>query len=267
MMSSPLRYLFPKNCIFCGKSLSVGERIDICGECSPNIPYFAGRYLFECGSARSDNYCDRIVCALKYTDFVRSALSGYKFHDRREFGPTLAALLCERITRVEGGMRGEKTDLEAAVAAVRQSYDFITCVPLSRTRLRERGYNQAAIIAGYAARYFGLPHRAKLLTRAEDTLRQSALRRAERQANVQTAFRADTATALKLRAYARARARTPVQAQAPEQGAQNDAVLSGARIILIDDIATSMSTINACAAALKAQGAAMVLGAVLAAPP
>ena len=274
MMPSPLRYLFPKNCIFCGCSLSVGEQIDICGACSPNIPYFAGKYLFECGGAYSVNYCDRIVCALKYTDFVRAAVSGYKFHDRREYGPALAALLCERIERAEGATGGKTGGGAMGGGAsgmprpttlrdgVRHSFDFVACVPLSRKRLHERGYNQASILAQYTARYFGLPYDAKLLSREGDTLRQSALRRAERYANVQSAFRVNMEKALKLRTQAQTQA--PAASTAPVTGGRADAALSGARIILIDDIATSMSTIHACAAALKSQGAATVLGAVLA---
>ena len=285
-MTSPLRYLFPKNCIFCGRSLSVGEPIDVCGDCGARIPYFAGEYLFYDGrdvtvgrgsggnrvgggsGVRADT-CNRIVCALKYTDFVRSAISGYKFHDRREYGPTLAALLCERIMRAEGtsgggntagisvgksAAKGDAKSTGKSAGDIRNAFDFVTCIPLSRKRLRERGYNQAAILAGYAARFFDLPYEGKLLAREEDTLRQSALRRGERYANVQSAFRVDEKRALKL------------LTRKPLAGAQTGSVLNGARIILIDDVATSMSTINACAAALKKQGAAEVLGAVLASP-
>jgi predicted amidophosphoribosyltransferase len=50
-------------------------------------------------------------------------------------------------------------------------------------------------------------------------------------------------------------------------GAEERELIAGARILLIDDIATSMSTINSCAAALKSGGAAEVVGAVLASPP
>ena len=247
MITAPLHllhFIFPKKCVFCGQALSAGEPIDICGDCSGKIPYFNGSYLFESGKTGSGNTCNRIICALTYTDFVRKTISGYKFYDHREYGLTLAALLCERILRAEG------------ISAVGQSFDFITCVPLSRSRLRERGYNQAAILANYAARHLGLPFFGGLLAREEHTLRQSALRRDERRANVQSAFWIDAKKTRKFLSIM----------QNDENKTDNILLLQGMRIILIDDIATSMATINACAATLKARGASVVVGAVLAAP-
>ena len=255
MSPSPLYLLFPKKCVFCEKALDMGAPICICGGCAALLPYYAGEYLFESGGASAANingdaklanisggaklanadsaasvsnaakYCDRIVCALIYTGFVKSAVSKYKFYDRRDFGITFAALLCEKIASV-GAPRG---------------FDLAACVPLSRARMRERGYNQAAIIARYAADYFGVPFERGLLVRDEHALRQSTLRRGERRRNVQSAFWTDETRRDKCR-------------------------LAGARVLLIDDVATSMSTLNACAAALKASGAADVTGAVLAAP-
>ena len=248
MIAVPLRFIFPKKCIFCGQALSVGEPIDICGACAAKIPYFAGEYLFESGKAGSVKTCNRIICALTYTDFVRKTISGYKFYDRREYGLTLAAILCERISRAEGLTSG------------RQSFDFITCVPLSRERQRERGYNQAAILAGFVARHLGLPFFGKLLTREEHTLRQSALRRNERHANVQSAFGIDAKRTGKFISAIKN------DANLTDDNIADNNLLHGMKIILIDDVATSMATINACAATLKAGGASEVVGAVLAAP-
>jgi predicted amidophosphoribosyltransferase len=136
-------------------------------------------------------------------------------------------------------------------------FDIIACVPLSRERQRERGYNQAAVLAKYTARCFELPFDSKLLVRDENALRQSTLRREERRANVQSAFRVNDKIIEKVQKDVRA------------AGYAKDItklLFTGLRVILIDDVATSMSTLNACAAALKSAGAAEVLGAVLAAP-
>jgi len=221
-------FIFPKKCVFCGEALSVGAPIGICGGCTVKIPYFTGDFLFENNGASKSGTCDRIVCVMNYSGFVRRAVSGFKFHDHREYGYTFAALICEKLARTVDA----------------RAYDLAACVPLNRARLRERGYNQAAVLAKYAARYFGLPYARGLLVREGQALRQSTLRRGERQANVKGAFRLDIKKARKY----------------------NKNAISGARIILIDDIATSMATINACAAALKANGASEVTGAVLASP-
>jgi predicted amidophosphoribosyltransferase len=266
MISGLINLIYPKKCVFCGLALTKDAPINICGGCAAMVPYFAGEYLFESGRARGAETCDRIVCALKYTGFVRKTMSGFKFYDRPEYGKTLAALLCERIAR-EGGVGNG-------------AYDLITCVPLSRARLRERGYNQAAVLARHTAGYLGLPFEGDLLVRDENALRQSTLKRGERGKNAQSAFRANEA---KLYSFQEKRMNAKINPrQARQTGAYTNArgdssdnlsgnpsgnlPLSGVRVILIDDIATSMSTINACAALLKSQGASEVLGAVLAAP-
>jgi len=219
-------------CVFCGRALPVGAPVGICDICAPQIPYYTGEYLFESGRAGGAEMCDRIICALNYTGFVRRAVSGFKFRGRRDFGMTLAAVLCERLRHCES---------QRSNPGPAPPYDLAACVPLSGARLRERGYNQAAVLAKYTARYLDIPFEAGLLIRDSSALRQSELRRAERLKNVRTAFRVDPATALA-------------------------ASVAGAHILLIDDVATSMATINACAAVLKANGVSAVTGAVLASP-
>ena len=268
MIKTLANILFPKKCIFCGSVLPVGAPICICEECAPHIPYYAGDYLFN-SAGHSDNYlsssashsgnylsssanrsgdyrsnsaghsggkvCDRILCALKYDGAVRKTLSRYKFYGRGEYGLTLAALLCERVV----GTEAERVD----------EYDLVTCVPLTHKRMRERGYNQAAILAYYTAQSLSLAFAGDLLSRDEGALRQSTLQRSERYKNAQTTFHINEQTA-----HALASTNAPL----------HTAPLSGMHILLVDDIATSMSTLNACAAVLKAAGAHEVIGAVLA---
>jgi len=240
MIQAFLDFIFPKKCVFCGSALPVGEAIGVCAGCVVKIPYFKGDYLFDSGRRPSGNSCDRIICALEYAGIVRRSMSRYKFHERRDYGNTYAAILSERVIRLGGS----------------SLYDFVACVPLSRKRLRERGYNQAAVLAKYTASFLGLPFAGDLLVRKNLSLRQSTLRRTERYTNVKGAFSVNEKEA---------RALYISQHKNPEF--QNeDSPLAGARILLVDDIATSMATINACAAALKANGASEVVGAVLAAP-
>ena len=229
-------FFFPPKCVFCGRALAIGGPIDICGGCAGELPYFPGGRLFE-NSAAGNAACDRIVCALRYAGPVRAALAGFKFRNRREYGLTLAALLCERLAREESG----------------REYDYAACVPLTRRRARERGYNQSAVLAGHVARHLGLRCEGGLLIRDEQALRQSALRRHERRANASRAFRVNESRAHAINA-----------ARPAASHSINSLPLCGDRILLVDDVATSMATINACAAALKAAGAADVTGAVLA---
>lgn len=120
------------------------------------------------------------------------------------------------------------------VAPALQSCDMLLPMPLSATRLAERGFNQAHELA---KRLMPAKTRNGLLLRIRDTAPQEQLGRAERERNMRGAFMT-----------------------APEAMS----LLSGKRLVLIDDVMTSGASINEAAAALKQSGAAWVTGLVLA---
>ena len=104
--------------------------------------------------------------------------------------------------------------------------DVVAPIPLHDTRLRERGYDQAALLAREAGRRFGLPVRA-LLARVRPTRQQVGLDRTRRDQNVRAAFRALPGAA-------------------------------GVRVCLIDDVLTTGATAAEAARALAAAGAIRV---------
>jgi len=104
--------------------------------------------------------------------------------------------------------------------------DAVVAVPLHRARLAERGYNQALELARPLATRLGAPLQVTLLTRARATTAQTGLSGAERRRNLREAF--------------------AVRGAAP------------ARVLLIDDVMTTGTTLAACAAALKQAGAGWV---------
>ena len=106
------------------------------------------------------------------------------------------------------------------------SADVLVPVPLHRKRLAERGYNQALELARPLARSVGLPVRPALLQRVRATTAQTGLSGAERRRNLRDAF----AT----------RGKVP------------------ARVLLVDDVMTTGTTLTACAEALKRDGAQWV---------
>ena len=106
-------------------------------------------------------------------------------------------------------------------------YHFIIPVPLHRQRMRERGYNQSEEIAISLATLTGCSCKPDLLTRMRNTATQTRFSKQERIQNVLGAF-----------------------------SCEYD--LSGKRILLIDDVITTGSTVNECCAALKSAGAEFV---------
>src|SRR6266540_1231664 len=113
--------------------------------------------------------------------------------------------------------------------------DVLVPVPLPKARRRDCGYNQSELIAERLAAALGMPCVPALLERVRETPPQVGLSAAERRANVRDAF-----------------------------ACAQPAAVEDRRVILIDDVATTGATLQACAAPLKAAGASRVFGLVVA---
>jgi ComF family protein len=109
--------------------------------------------------------------------------------------------------------------------------DAVVPVPLDRARYRERGYNQAELIAKPLARLLGIPFRSYLLVRTRARPTHLRLTRRERWETVRGAYSACE--------------RAPVDKL---------------RVLLVDDVFTTGATLDACSRALKGAGAARVVG-------
>lgn len=112
--------------------------------------------------------------------------------------------------------------------------DLITAVPLGVVRLKERGYNQSSLLAYPLSLAIRIPYRGKALNRVRETESQVNLSLQERQENVSDAFQA------------------------------NRDLVAGKNVLVVDDVTTTGSTLNACAKALKIAGANHVYGLTLA---
>ena len=116
-------------------------------------------------------------------------------------------------------------------------FDAVTFVPVSEKRLRERGYDQGRLLAEELAKIWSV-EAVPTLKKIRHTRPQSTISvPEERRANVLGAY-------------------------APLQGAE----IAGKRLLLVDDVLTTGSTMSACASVLRRSGAASVVCAVLAAP-
>jgi ComF family protein len=158
---------------------------------------------------------------------LTSAVGAYRFEGvMRE---AIHALKYDRRVRVAAPL-GEL--LAAYVAQQPFVADVVVPVPLHNARMRERGFNQSALLAAHVADHLKLPVSMRLV-RVRQTEQQASLNRAQRQENVRDAF--------------------VWQGMPPPP-----------RVLLIDDVLTTGSTIAAAAQALRAAGAVEVHGLALA---
>ena len=224
-----LDLVFPALCPVCEATLAAGRRDPLCGGCwrairrlGPRVCECCGLPLptFEpapvpaglCGGCRPERPAwDWARAAAEYEGVARDALHAFKFHGKRALARPLAALLLEA------------WGPWLATAGV----DALVPVPLGRVRERERGFNQAALVAERLGDALRVPLRPRWLARARATQPQTDLGAAERRANVRGAFAADTG-------------------------------VDGRHVALVDDVLTTGATAAECARMLKAAGARRV---------
>jgi ComF family protein len=183
-----------------------------CAGCARTMPLAVPR----CGECtRQASAFERCISGADYAAPWDELIAGFKFHRKTELAPAL----CEVLWR----------GVDAAGGAARPA--LLLPVPLSRERLRERGYNQAWELARRLARRLGVPARADVLQRSRDTPHQIGMSRVEREHNLRDAFWIE-----------------------PGQRAR----LQGTHVALIDDVLTTGATAHAAALTLTRGGAARV---------
>lgn len=200
-----LDLFFPPKCPFCGKVL---DHAGICPACEKALPWTE-----EGAGLRELPGGVRCAAPLWYEGKVREGLLRFKFQG----------------ARAAAGPLGE---LVARCAAERFSgaFDVVTWVPVSRRRLRSRGYDQARLLAESACRLWEV-RPEQLLQKITDNPAQSGLtEEAARRANVLGVY----------------------EAAEPER-------IQGCRILLVDDICTTGATLAECARTLRDAGAADVM--------
>lgn len=203
--------VFPRRCFGCG---TFGTHL--CHTCLSKIPRRTPSTLFITRSRHETPGLDSLTSATFFrAPLVSRLIHNFKFQGIQELKTPLAQLLLDAI---------ERSSIPLP--------DSITPVPLHPRRLKERGFNQSALLAEEIAIVLNRPvpliHSELLLIRKKHTRPQSKLKnRNDRLTNLCDAF-------------------------------SSSEDLTGKNIWLIDDVTTTGTTLNECAMTLKAQGARSV---------
>ncbi|WP_379244878.1 ComF family protein [Paenibacillus sp. GCM10028914] len=254
-----------QKCLTCGRITSLSrEYLGICRTCYMSIPWITRPRCIYCGRQIGCPDCTReqagpwhFVCnrsAATYNADMREWLAQYKYRGNEAYAPLLISML-ERAYRQLQQEIAKKQQISfhktGQAAEVQWQAHMITSVPVSLERLKERGFNQAEVLARGLAAAVKLPY-AELLQRDRHTHKQSFKSRMDRLKDMEGVFRSlpEAAEVIELLAtsiYSRTKALKSINS------AMADAPFS-LRILLIDDIYTTGSTINACSQELKIAG-------------
>jgi len=205
---------FKKNsstyCILCERYVCEENGICICKDCKEKLKIFPATPL-----PAKLKYINTVFSVVPYTDSVRRAIRKFKFYDNPGYADALSSLAIEQLEKIE---KSFDTSFFSMI-------DMIIPVPLSKQRLRERGYNQSELIAAQIAKHFDKELNSSALIKHKNNRQQSLTPHNMRQKNVHNVYKAD------------------------------NNIVNSKRILLIDDILTTGSTASECAKTLMEAGA------------
>lgn len=218
-MKELLNFFFPASCILCGL-----EDCSVCSECLKPLEKAHLKCLrcgkhnplgVYCASCKKSNLPSRVIAVFRYDKVAKELIHKMKYEDFYSLSEPLGMALAQRL-------KEEKIDGDFAVSFV----------PIHTARRKNRGYNQAELLANKVADELGLSC-CNLLIRTKKTESQIGLHlKTERRRNIKGAI--------------------SISNKPPK------------KIILIDDVITSGATVEESAKILKKNGAEIVIAAALA---
>ena len=217
--------LFPPTCSACGTVLIYDRAYPFCPECLSTIQFAATPLCTSCGQPFATSEGTNHLCE----DCI---MSPPPFSIARSLGKYDAALLDTIHLFKYHGKISVGEDLGKMMATtsydslVIQHYSPIIPVPLHPNRLKERGFNQSLVLAQQISKRFSIPLDFTSLRRTVLTEAQVNLSREKRAANVRGAFEVTDRNRIKVK-----------------------------KILLIDDVYTTGSTVKECSKILKKNGA------------
>lgn len=219
------------NCIVCDKEIPKGSKYCLCEQCIKTFPFNNGRICVKCGSPVDNEatYCIDCQNNTKHFDFVRSSV----VYEKDAKNLVLAM-------KFNNNRWIAKHFAEMLFDTYNQNHldaEIIIPVPLSYKREKQRGYNQAHLLVKSLAQKLNLPLADDVVYKVVDNKQQSTLSARERRENVKGVY-----------------------------SLQNASIVKGKKVLLVDDILTTGSTLSEISRLLKKAGAIAIYGLVVASP-
>ena len=214
LLDKILDFIYPPKCPFCGEILT--SATPVCSKCMASIPLidtstceccgipvdeFSYRLCKECNNEK--RYFEHSFVPLLYKDEAKKVVLHLKNHHHPYYAKALAFLIADKMLTSE----------------FYTQFNYITCVPESRKRIKNRGYNHAELIA----KLLGVPF-VRTLVRLNNSKTQAGLGKEERKANVRKAYMA------------------------------GEEKYNGGTVLLVDDVYTTGATTNYCSRLLRKIG-------------
>jgi len=231
-----VQLIIPTRCVACQR---VGAEV-LCTECRSGLELVGEKRCLRCGRRRETTFASpdcgecfgrrlgvtRARSLYVYNAVGRALLAEFKYRGHLGVGEVLAGQLAAWLS----------LGWQAVFDEVACTCDLVIPVPLHRSRVRTRRFNQSELIARVVSKALGLPCMPDALARTRETPTQVGLTEHQRRENVRGAF--DVLDARRR-------------------------LVDGRRVLLVDDLMTTGATLAACAGALRRAGCGVAYGLTL----
>lgn len=195
-------------CVNCSEEVLKENKYHLCDDCLESIDFInigcrkcgdrVNEYTFYCDNCKqTEHNFDRVICCSKFDGVAKHMIYKLKYGEAKYLARVMAIFMAEKFESV-----------------CREKIDLIIPVPLSRERMKERGYNQAELIAKHLSKLLNIEIHNSVL-RVKDTPTQTHLSRDERRENLLGAF-----------------------------DISDKEILKGKTILLVDDVCTTGATMD-----------------------
>lgn len=211
-LQGALELIFPDNCLLCRQFLNSRHQRQLCTKCLDSLEFNPTPWRRQ--TTNGAYAFDHAWSVCLYNEPAQKLLHAFKYNAKTSLRKTFVPLMTDFIDRH---------------CLPLQKFDLMAPIPLHPVRLRERGYNQSALLSLALSRHYGILHTENLLIRQKKTQTQTQLGLKQRWTNMEGAFRI-----------------------------KSPSDVEGKSVVLVDDLYTTGATLHSAAQTLKTTGAAQV---------